>query len=238
MVSYSYHFLLYANNFYCGGDKFRVDFSKLGELRSLISVNVIALTATATSETLKVVKECLSLDDPAVIGLSPNLPNVFYSAVKLPKLEDFCRGLTNAIMKHRVLYPKTIIFCHSYSDCGDIYHMVEVMMGPSFTEPCGYPKRLHHFRLVDKYTRASTKEMKEKVLSSFVSMTSTLRVVIVTTAFSMGSDCPNIRKVIHFGTPGTIEEHAQETGCARRDGQPAKTCTYFMGIHLKMHHDR
>ena len=65
-----------------------------------------------------------------------------------------------------------------------------------------------------------------------------MRVIIATTVFSMGIDCPNIRKVIHGGTPGTIEEHAQETGRAGRDGQPAKTCTYFMGIHLKMHHDR
>jgi len=67
-----------------------VDFSKLGELCSLVSVNVMALTATATSDILKVVKKRLSLLDPAVIGLSPNVHNIFYSAAKLPKLADFC----------------------------------------------------------------------------------------------------------------------------------------------------
>lgn len=204
-----------------------MDFSKLGELRSLITVNVMALTATATSDTLKVVKERLSLHDPAVIGLSPNVHNVFYSAAKLPKLQDFCSNLSTSLMRHRESYPKTIIFCRSYSDCGEIYRTVEIMMGSSFTEPIGYPKGLHQFRLVDMYTRASTSNMKQKVLESFVSTSSRLRVVIATTAFSLGIDCPNIRKVIHYGTPGTIEEYVQETGRAGRDGEPAKACLFY-----------
>ena len=55
-------------------------------------------------------------------------------------------------------------------------------------------------------------------------MISTLRVIIATTVFSMGIDCPNIRKVIHFGTAGTIEK---ETGCAGRNRQPAKACLFY-----------
>jgi len=49
-------------------------------------------------------------------------------------------------------------------------------------------------------------------------------VVIATTAFGMGTDCPDIQKMIHFGTPGTIAEYVQETGHAGRDAQPAKAC--------------
>ena len=135
--------------------------------------------------------------------------------------------LCTALMKYRVLYPKTIIFCRSYSDCGEIYRTVEIMMGSSFTEPIGYPKGLHQFRLVDMYTRASTRKMKEKVLESFLAINSKLRVVIATTAFSLGIDCPNIRRVIHYGTPGTIEEYVQETGRAGRDGEPAKVCLFY-----------
>jgi len=233
LVSLAFLFY-YLYNFTCRGDKFRQDFSKLGELRSLISANVMALTATATSDTLKVVKERLSLQYPAVIGLSPNVPNVFYSAAKLPKLEVFCHALSTALMRHRVSYPKTIIFCRSYGDCGDIYHTLEIMMGSSFTEPFGYPKGLHWFRLVDMYTRASKRKMKQKVLESFVSMTSRLRVVIATTAFSLGIDCPNIRKVIHYGTQVLLKNMFKRlAGLERTENLPE--LVYFMEIHQKMY---
>ena len=177
----------------------------------------MALTATATSDTLKVVTEHLSLDDPAVIGLSPNLPHVFNLAEKLPKLEDFCQHLSSSLMRDCVLYPKTIIFCRSYNDCGEVYRTIEIIIGPSFTEPYGYPHGLHRFRIVDMYTRASVRSMKEKILKSFASPNSKLRVVIatVTTAFSMRIDCPDIWKVVHFGS---IEEYVQETGRAGKMG--------------------
>ena len=57
---------------------------------------------------------------------------------------------------------------------------------------------------------------------------SRLRVVIATTAFSLGINCPNIRKVIHYSTPGTnIEEYVQETGRVGRDGELAKACLFY-----------
>ena len=60
------------------GDDFRVSFSKIGELRSLIpdEVSVMALTATATSDTLKVVTDRLSLKNPVVIGSTPDQVNL------------------------------------------------------------------------------------------------------------------------------------------------------------------
>ena len=47
--------------------------------------------------------------------------------------------------------------------------------------------------MVEMFTRASTKKMKEKVLKSFVDVQSKLRLVVATTAFSIGIDCPNVR---------------------------------------------
>jgi len=60
------------------GDEFRTAFSLIGELWSLFptSVHLLALTATATCPTLKTVKERLSLQDPIIIGTSPNQPNI------------------------------------------------------------------------------------------------------------------------------------------------------------------
>ena len=74
-----------------------------------------------------------------------------------------------------------------------------------FTEPPGYPDS-HQFRLVDIYTRTSSEKMKEKVLTSFITTGSKLTILIATTAFSMGVDCPDIRNVIYYGFPATVEQ--------------------------------
>ena len=53
-----------------------------------------------------------------------------------------------------------------------------------------------------------TAEKKEEVLRLF---NGKLRIVIATTAFGLGIDCPDIRRIIHWGSPRTLEEYAQET---------------------------
>ena len=105
-------------NYICRGDEFRTEFSKIGELRSLIptSVNIMALTATATSEVLKVVTERLSLDNPLIIGLSPSQSHIFYNAEKLPDIANYCRELSAKLKIKRLSFPKMLIFCRSYAD--------------------------------------------------------------------------------------------------------------------------
>ena len=65
---------------------------------------------------------------------------------------------------------------------------------------------------MDKFTRVSTKQKKEEVVHSFSEVDGTLRIVIATTAFGMGIDCPDIRCIIHWGVPSNKEEYVQETG--------------------------
>lgn len=60
--------------------------------------------------------------------------------------------------------------------------------------------------------------MSEKVLTSFTVPGSTLRLLIATTAFAMGVDCRDIRDIIHWGAPSSIEQYVQEKGRAGRDG--------------------
>ena len=54
-----------------------------------------------------------------------------------------------------------------------------------------------------------------------------IRLVIATTAYGMGVDCPDIRRIIHWGSPCTIEEYVQETGRAGRDGASAVAILYI-----------
>ena len=72
-------------------------------------------------------------------------------------------------------------------------------MGRNFTEPPGYPNA-DGFRLVDMFTAASTAQKKEEISDAFVKTEGRLRLIIATTSFGMGIDCPNIMFIGGFLT--------------------------------------
>ena len=90
-----------------------MSFARLGELRSLIpvSVNIIALTATATWDTLKVVQSRLSMPNPVVIGLPPHRGNIFYSVQPYVEIFELGAYLMNHIIQHYPNVPKIVVFC-------------------------------------------------------------------------------------------------------------------------------
>ena len=104
---------------FCRGDSFRTTFAELGQLRSIVpeNVHVMALTATATKDTLEVVISRLSLKNPVIIGLPPNRDNTMFRIKSLPTLEKFCMTLASDLQIHRTNFPKTIIFCQIVQTC-------------------------------------------------------------------------------------------------------------------------
>ena len=197
-------------------------------MRSLLpsDVGVLALTATATISTLEAVKARLSMKSPVLIGLSPYRDNIYYSVQPYLELEELSVFLAEYLRAHQRNTTKTVVFCRRLEDTALLYTSLKKLLGKYFTYPAGYPN-LQQFRLVDMYTRACRVEFKETILKSFTSCDGILRVVIATTAFSMGIDCPDIERIIHWGTPGTLEEYVQETGRAGRDGRQAKAILLY-----------
>ena len=209
------------------GETFRTAFSKIGTLRSLIpkKVNVLALTATATTETFYTVTKRLSMDNTSLVALPPNRDNITYEVHSKIEVDELASSLGHSLLDRRTLFPKTVIYVRSYSDCSGIYMHLKRVMGSAFTEPEGSPN-LAGFRLVDMFSRVLTNDKKDEVLQSFSQKDSVLRLVIATTAFGMGIDCPNIRRIVHWGIPSSLEEYVQETGRAGRDEEPSLAIIY------------
>ena len=112
------------------------------------------------------------------------------------------------------------------------------VLGPDiFVSPSGAPC-VSEFHIVDCYTAAVDEDLKKHIVSTFVKPDSRLHVVIATIAFGMGLDCPNIRHVIHFGAPETIEDYIQQTGRAGRDGDACfATLHYGKGLSKTVNKD-
>ncbi len=79
-------------------------------------VNVLALTATATLETLRAVENRLNLQNPVIVALPPDRQNIFFVVSRQPDMEVFVEELASGIQEQKVQFPKTIIFCSSYID--------------------------------------------------------------------------------------------------------------------------
>lgn len=209
------------------GSQFRPVFSQIGDLRSIIptNVNVMALTATATTETFHVVSNKLAMVKPVLISLPPYRENISYHVYAKKGIEQFVSGISSELMSKRTYFPKTIIYVRKYTNCSGIYMILKKSMGAEFTEPPGYPN-IAGFRLVDMFTKVLTIDKKEEVLKCFSKLGGNLRLVIATTSFGMGIDCPDIRRVIHWGAPTTVEEYVQETGRSGRDGASSQAILY------------
>lgn len=211
------------------GESFRLAFAEIGTLRSIIppTVNVIAFTATANKTTLDVVIEKLSMKAPVVIGTSPDRPNIYLSVQPYLGLNELSDVLSHELLEFKNLTPKTVIFCLSFTSCYQLYDCIQKKLKENFTFPASYPD-IHRFRLVEMYHGGCMSYVRENVLASLTTPSSTTRIVIGTSSFGMGIDCPNIRKILHWGTPENIEQYVQEIGRAGRDGDQS--------VAILMHH--
>ena len=184
----------------------------------------MALTATATNETFLVVTSRLCMDNVKLIALPPYRDNICYRVSSKIDINVLTDSLCSEFAAQRMNFPKTVIYVRTYKDCSDMY-LLKHKMGDAFTEPPGYPN-LCCFRIVEMFIRVLTTVKKDEVLKSFSHGGNTLRLKVATTAFGMGIDCPDIRRIIHWGLPNTLEEYVQETGRSGRDGEPSVAVLY------------
>lgn len=153
---------------------------------------------------------------PVVIAISPSKPNIIYTVTQADSLQGAFANVIEGVKKQRVIFPRTIIYCQTLSDCGRLYFHFKNCLGEQFTEPKDAPD-LPEFSLVDMYHSCTEPDVQANILQQFCKK-SHLRIIIATVAFGMGVDCPDVWQVIHLGPPDSIESYIQETGRGGRDG--------------------
>ena len=195
------------------GHTFRKPFFEIGTIRSLIpkAVNVMALTATATSKIISVVTTQLAMDEPLIIGLNADRSNIKYVVRPLQTVDTLSTTLAYELVTEHTNMPKTVIFCHTLRDCADMFSALKQKLGPSITRPPGLPNILQ-LRVMTLFNGASTSEMRKEILDEFRKLDSVLKLVIASSAFRLGIDIPDVARIINWGLPHSLEDLVQETG--------------------------
>lgn len=196
------------------GHDFRPEYMRLGELRQALNVPTIALTATATPRVVDEIVQTLHLHHPMIIRGNFARPNLRFAVHPLPKdaqrLAMVQQTLHDLGLGHDANAGRAIIYCATRKK----------------VESVAQTLKEQHMR-VAYYHAGRTDSMRARVQDAYAA--GRISVLVATNAFGMGIDQPDVRLVVHFQTPGSLEAYYQEAGRAGRDGKPS-TCKMMFGV--------
>ena len=189
------------------GHDFRPDYARLGDLRQRIdNPPTIALTATATPVVQKDIVDLLNLSDPQIFVSGFARENLRFEVRAAQGQREKSALLLRAISEAG---GTVLVYAATRKACDEIAELL----------------RAETDLRVGVYHAGLASDSRRNIQDRF--MADGFDVVIATNAFGMGVDKPDLRLVVHYNIPGSLEAYYQEAGRAGRDGKPARCLLLF-----------
>jgi RecQ family ATP-dependent DNA helicase len=184
------------------GTTFRKNFLNISKIRDAFpALPIVAVTATATFQTVDTIKKNLKLHDNLFVSKTTfDCRHLHISVVeKHGEIEENGEKIANSVARGE----STIIYVRSRSECDNLASALQRQN-------------------IDAKSYHAEKSVDQRNLVQDAFFNDEIHVVVATTAFGMGVNKPDVRNIIHYGAPASIQQYIQEIGRGGRDGKPTR----------------